>query len=267
MPPASRRRSGRDRAARAERASGRGDCQRLPAGAAPPAGRRRAQPRRRSAARRRRGAPQEAAAPGRARRSRKPGPFPVIAARSGCSSSSSRCWRSSFAPARIPRSGGRAGAGRGGRDARAAQGPRPARDRDPDRRAPAPPRRRRLRARRGRAAARTRLRAAPAASRRAASAPAPAAPAPAPAPPRPADHPLLMTDHTFDCMGTDGPAARPRRRDGGRVPRLPRALRRRAEPVPARQRALPPQRDPRDRGARLVAAARPRSPPGCGPPS
>ena len=66
---------------------------------------------------------------------------------------------------------------------------------------------------------------------------------PGPREPRsgPAHHPFLVTDDTFDCMGTE---VRLLVRRSGRVPRVPRALRRDAQPLPPRQRALPPQRGP-----------------------
>ena len=73
-----------------------------------------------------------------------------------------------------------------------------------------------------------------------------------------------MTDLTFDCMGTDVRLSSPTS-DRGRVPRVPRALRRDAEPLPPRQRALPAERRPARARSRPRRCCAPRSPPACGP--
>ena len=64
-----------------------------------------------------------------------------------------------------------------------------------------------------------------------------------------------MTDITFDCMGTHVRLLVADEADRRRVPRVPRRLRGRAQPLPPRQRAEPPQRRPGARGRRLAAAA------------
>ena len=135
---------------------------------------------------------------------------------------------------------------------RAAQGPRAARDRHADRRAPprrdAPPRR----ARRG---AHARLRARPPRPPRRRPA-APAAPAPLTTRSLPShDRPDLR------LHGHDGPPAR-RRRRARTSAASSWSTSTRPEPLPARQRAVPPERRPARGGPRSRRSCAPRSPPG-----
>ena len=104
------------------------------------------------------------------------------------------------------------------------------------------------------------------------SAPAPAAPAPAaarsgPAPcsRRPSDHPVLMTDHTFDCMGTHVRLLVADEATAADCRAFLARLRGRAQPLPPRQRAEPAERRTRRARSPPRRCCAPRSPPGCWP--